>query len=464
MQKQLEILSRAVEFWQNQNKPVEHVLSAEELAKTLDFNLDKPANNEQALEQFVLDFLAYSPKCSHPEYFKLLYSGINKQAVLGDWITSLSNSTMHTYQVGPVATLMELELIKQCNRLIGFEQGDGVMVSGGSQANIVGMLLARHKILPDFKSKGFAASAGKRLIAYTSDQAHYSNQRAVNVLGIGSENLRSIESDAQGRIKTHALQDAIESDLADGHLPFYIAITAGTTVVGAFDSVLDCSLVAKHHDVWLHIDGAWGAPVLFSDKHKSLLEGSHLADSFAWDTHKLMNVPITAAVVLVKKAGLLAQAVAGGGGEYLFHEDVNADYNLGQRSIQCGRRADALKVWLSWKAIGSKGFAKKIDYLQILKQQCVEMIGSRPALELIAPTAYLNVLFRFKHESMDEQQLAKLNVQICKVILNKGGAYVDHAKYKGRTGIRLIIANQETQIEHLERLLDDIEQVAAELL
>ena len=463
MQKQLDILKRAVELWNQQDKPVEHILSASELENKLDLSLAATGASDQEVQQAVMDYLTYSPNCAHPEYLKLLYSGVNKDALLGDWVSSLSNATMHTFQVGPVATLMELELIRQWNKLIGFKGGDGVMVSGGTQANIVGMMLARHKACPDFKTRGYAAVKGRRLMAYCSDQAHYSNQRAVNVLGIGTDNLTSVASDHQGRIKPAALQAAIETDLKAGHLPFYLGLTAGTTVVGAFDPVSECRDIADKYDLWLHIDGAWGGPVLFSDQHKHLLAGSHLADSFAWDAHKLMNVPITAAVVLVKQAGQLKHAVTGGGSEYLFHNDANAEYNLGERSLQCGRRADALKVWLSWKAVGSNGFSAKVDYLQTLKEQCVEMIQARPNIELLTPAVYLNILFRFKDDSKSEQELSKLNVELCKSILKRGGAYVDHAKYKKRTGIRLILANQETQLLHIERLLNDVERIGKEL-
>ena len=464
MQKNLQILARAIAQWESRDQVVAQPLTAPELEQTIDVSLSNSGSSDEVLEQALMDYLEYSPKSSHPEYYKLLYSGVNKEALLGDWVTSLSNSTMHTFQVGPVATLMELELIKQWNKLVGFDHGEGVMVSGGSQANIVGMMLARHSACPDFKTKGFAASEGRKLIAYTSDQSHYSNQRAVNTLGIGTDNLRSIESDEIGRIKPLALSKAIAADLRQGHLPFYIGLTAGTTVVGAFDPVPECSEIASKHNIWLHIDGAWGAPVLFSDKHKHLLDGSNLADSFAWDAHKLLNVPITAAVVLVKQAGVLQECIAGGGGEYLFHNDANADYNLGERSLQCGRRADALKVWLSWKAAGNKGFANKVDLLQNMKTDCVDLIHRKPSLEVLGPTLYLNVVFRFNQGDLTEEVLAKLNIQICKTMLKNGGPYVDHAKYKGRTGIRLIIANEETRIQDLERLLNEIERIGNTLL
>lgn len=462
MQDNLDILSRAVDQWLDKDRPVSRAMVAPELEKILNVSLGEEGCSPQELEQAIHDYLHYSPDVSRPEFFKLLYSGINKPALLGDWITSLTNATMHTYQVGPVSTLMELELIRQWNHLIGFEDGEGVMVSGGSQANMIGMMLARHQTVPDSKAKGLQ---GKTLVAYVSDQAHYSNQRSINVLGVGTDNLIAVESDCNGCIKPEALEAAIEKSLSQGHLPFYIGLTAGTTVLGAYDPVKPCSEIAKKHDIWLHIDGAWGAPVLFSETHRHLIADSHLADSFAWDAHKLMNVPITAAVVLVKHAGALKACTAGGGGEYLFHQDANAQYNLGERSIQCGRRADALKVWLSWKAIGNQGFAKKIDYLQSIKTDCVEMIEHNDLFEMLAPAAYLNVLFRYvPKKTMADEDIGKLNIAICKTMVAEGGSYVDYANYKGKFGIRLILGNEQVTHMHLKKLLDQCEDYGNQLV
>lgn len=462
MNDNLEILTRAIQQWIPEDRPVSQAPSAAELEQTLDLALSEEGCDQATLESAVRDYLHYNPDVSQAGFFKLLYSGQNKPALLGDWITSLSNATMHTYQVGPVATLMELELIRQWNKLVGFDEGEGVMVPGGSQANLIGMMLARHKACPDYKTKG---AVGRTLVAYVSDQAHYSAEKAANVLGIGSDNLIAVASDDSGRMKPEALEQAIQSSLAQGHIPFYIGLTAGTTVVGAYDPVSACSKIAKAHNIWLHIDGAWGGPILFSAQHRHLLADSHLADSFAWDAHKLMNVPLTAAVILVKQPGALKDCCSGGGGDYLFHEDENAAYNLGERSIQCGRRADSLKVWLSWKAVGNKGFADKIDYLQSIKTDCVEMIEQRDRLEMLAPAAYLNVLFRCKPEHInDEQELRRLNIEICKTMRSSGGAYVDYAQYKGQTGIRLILANSDVCHDDLVELLDKCERIGKQLL
>jgi len=188
MQNYLDVLTRAVNEWMPAERPVSQTPSAAELEKRLDVSLAEEGADQQALETAIKDYLHYNPAVYKSDFYKLLYSGQNKPALLGDWITSLSNATMHTYQVGPVPTLMELELIRQWNALVGFDRDDnpaeGVMVSGGSQANLIGMMLARHHACPDYKKTG---AGGRTLVAYVSDQAHYSGQKAANVLGIGTD-------------------------------------------------------------------------------------------------------------------------------------------------------------------------------------------------------------------------------------------------------------------------------------
>lgn len=455
MQPYLDIFQQLAAQHFDQNRPVSKPISAKDLNQIVDFSLGLEGAELAVLKQAADHYLSYQPDSTQVDFFKLLYSGRNNPALLGDWVASLSNANMHTYQMSPVATLMELELINQWNRLVGFttasNTGDGVMVSGGSQANLIGMMMARHRAWPDIKTKGLG---NHTLVAFVSDQAHYSAQKSANLLGIGTENLIAVASDSQGKLCPAALVEAIELSIEHGQKPFYIGLTAGTTVLGAFDPVPECRVIADQYNLWLHIDGAWGAPVLFSQQHKHLLKGCEVADSFSWDAHKLMNVPITAAVILTRHQGILEQTCGGGGADYLFHNDENATHNLGQKSIQCGRRADALKVWLSWKAVGNNGFADKVNRLQELKQGCVEAIEASSHLHMIGPAPYLNVLFQYRPTTgLNEEQLRELNIALCKTMQAQGDAFVDYARYQGKTGIRLILANSDTQASDISRLL-----------
>lgn len=461
MQTALSILADLIHDQAQRERSVFQCPDAPELQAQYDLSIPAQGRSLATLQNQLKAFLELSPDVSSAEFNKQLYSGHDEAAVLGDWIATLSNANMHTYGVSPLASLMEIELIKTFNHYIGFDQGDGIMVSGGSQANLIAMMLARHKALPDLKYKG----TQETLVAYVSDQAHYSQQKAANVLGIGIDNLIAIESDESGCMKPEALEQAIKNSLKQGHKPFFVSSTAGTTVLGAFDPIEPCAHIAKQYGLWFHIDGAWGAPVLFSQKYKHLIAQSHLADSFTWDAHKLMGVPLTAGFILVKEQGLLNAACGGGGGDYLFHEDINSPYNLGQKSIQCGRRADALKVWLSWQAHGRDGFAKKLESLQQLKHAFLQQLEHHPSFELIAPAPYLNVLFRYKPQTaITEEASRQLTIYMTKQLVKQGGAYIDYASFKGKTGIRLIIANEGMTIKQLQKTLGQFAHIAEDFL
>ncbi len=449
----IEQFKQIIETPGNHDHHVSRYLPARKLAKKLDLALGTEGCEDADIIAALLSYLRYTPKAWQTNFNKLLYSGFNAPGVLADWVTSVSNATMHTYQVSPVASLMEQELIHSLNRLVGFDDGDGIMVSGGTMANMVAMMLARHRLCPNIKEQGFS---GKQLIAYVSELAHYSFEKAAIVLGIGTQNLIPVKTDQQGRMDLEALDNAISNSIRDNKQPFFIGLTAGTTVIGSFDPVKQASAIARHHDIWLHIDGAWGGPVLFSESCKHLLADSTLADSFTWDAHKLMNVPLAASAILVKEKHALIRACEGGGGDYLFHEDENSDYNFGNKSLQCGRRVDSLKFWLSWKASGAAGYARKIERLMALKQYMLSKIDKYANLQLLAPANYLNVLFRYEpRRSLSESQLASVNIAICKSMLKQDLGFVDYAQYKGRLGIRFILANGDLSEQHIDRFLEN---------
>lgn len=461
MNSALSILADLIHHQSQQERAVFQCPSATQLSQQLDLSIPEQGQSLHHLQPLLASYLDLNPDVASAHFNKQLYSGQDEAAVLGDWLATLSNANMHTYGVSPVATLMEIELIKTFNTYIGFDEGDGLMVSGGSQANLIAMMLARHQAIPDLKQKG----SQQTLVAYVSDQAHYSLQKAANVLGIGTNNVIAIESDQNGCMQTEKLEQAIEHSIQQGHTPFFVCCTAGTTVLGAYDPVEACSSISKQYGLWFHIDGAWGAPVLFSETHKHLLPKSHLADSFTWDAHKLMGVPLTAGFILVKEKGHLEAACGGGGSDYLFHTDDNASYNLGQKSIQCGRRADALKVWLSWQVHGHQGFANKVDLLQQLKTNFLTLIDEHPNFRLVAPASYLNVLFQYQPNTpISTEQTRKLMIYISQQLVQQGGAYVDYASFKGETGLRLIIANELMNTQQLKQLLDNCMRLAQSYL
>jgi glutamate decarboxylase/sulfinoalanine decarboxylase len=329
------------------------------------------------------------------------------------------------------------------------------MVTGGSNANLIAMLCGRHKILPLAKFKG---NGNHKLVAFVSDQAHYSYLKAANLLGIGIENLVKIKSDPDGKIIPEELENTIKQTLSENKIPFFVGATAGTTVLGAFDPLPSLAEISNKYGLWLHVDGAWGAPVLFSEKYKHLLTGSQLADSFTWDAHKLMGVPLICSAILVKEKGILKESCSGGGTDYLFHNDDNESYDLGEMSLQCGRKVDALKFWLCWKYYGKKGYEKQVNHLFELANYATEYIRNCENLELIAEPQFLNICFRYipKENQFDTTALDKLNLEIRKKLIHSGESFVNYAHYQGKIMIRLILANFELQKEDLKRFFDNL--------
>ncbi len=457
-----ELLIESLKYWQADDKNVTRYCPAKQLNEKISIALGEQGCTMDELTQHIKQYLHYTPDSGHTQFNKLLYSGIDSIAVLGDWLASVTNSTMHTYQMAPVATLMEIEIIRKLNQLIGFNDGDGIMVSGGTMANMIGMMLARYKICPDIKQNGL--SSQPPLVAYVSQLSHYSYQKGANLLGIGAENLVAVEADENGQMKMVALEQSISQSIDQGKQPFFIGLTAGTTVLGSFDCVSKAATIAKQHKLWLHIDGAWGGPALFSKKINHFLADSKMADSFTWDAHKLMNMPVATSLILIKDNSILEDCCSGGGSEYLFHADENDAYNLGKKSLQCGRRVDALKLWLSWKAKGSEQFTKRVDDLLDLKDHALTLIESSSKLNLLAPAAYLNVLFRYEPDcEISDEDLVRLNTRICKTMMHQDLGFVDYAHYKDKFGIRYILANDKLDRECVGLFLQRCEETGNEL-
>ena len=425
------------------------------LKEKIDLTLPDDGVALEELLPIVESYLQYSVRTDSTQFFNLLFSGYSIPGILGEIVTSATNTTMHTYEAAPVATLMEIELIKQLNSLVGFKEGEGLMVTGGSNANMIAMLCGRHQILPEAKLQGLG---NHQLVAFISDQAHYSYAKAANLLGIGLENLVKVQSDAGGKMIPQALETAIQQSLSEGKTPFFVGATAGTTVLGAFDPLPAIAKITSQYKLWLHVDGAWGAPVLFSDKHKHLLAGSELVDSFTWDAHKLMGVPLICSAILVKEKGILSQACSEGGTDYLFHDDENDLYNLGQMSLQCGRRVDALKLWLCWKYYGNKGYQKQIENLFEIANYTTEYIRNCDNLELIAKPQFLNICFRYipQENQLDTMALDQLNLEIRDKLIHSGLSFVNYAHYQGKIIIRLILANSELQKTDLDKFFDNL--------
>lgn len=420
--------------------------SPSELASIFDFKLG-PKNEQSALNALINDYVKHSAKTGNKQYLNQLFSGFNSAGVAGEILATLMNTSMYTYEVAPVATLIEREVIAKMNSYTGFTNGDGIFTSGGSNSNMLAMLCARHKKHPEIKTKGLFGL--KPLSLFVSELSHYSFQKGAYTLGVGTESTYYIETDDKGRIIPEKLEEAIKTSISKGETPFFVAATAGTTELGAFDPIEEMNAIAKKYDCWMHVDGSWGGSIILSKKHKHLFRGLEKADSFVWNAHKLMNAPLIASALLINDLDILYNSVSGAKTDYIFHEHENKIYDLGNKSLQCGRKNDALKVWFAWKAIGDAQYEKNIDALMELGKYTEALVINHPNLELLSPVQSLNINFRFAIE--DKTQINDFNKSIRNKLIENGTTMVNYCHLKEDLSIRLTLVNQELTAADIDK-------------
>lgn len=439
-----------------------------DLKRKIDLTINEEGMDNEWIIKVLRKYLRYSVRTTHRNFSNQLFSAFTFPSFIGEIIATLTNTTMATYEAAPLGTLIEQEIIDKMNRLIGFKTennpADGIMVPGGSYANLMGLLCARYHANPETKIKGIN---GIRFRAFVSDQAHYSFKKMMNVIGLGTESLTEIPSDDNGRMKTDLLEAAIEQSLEKGEKPFFIGATAGTTVYGSFDPFREIAVIAKKYNLWLHIDGAWGGTLLLykNKKRQKLLDSIELADSFTWDAHKMMGVPLYASFFLSKHDGLMLKCNAVQGADYLFHSTENTSLDTGPKSLQCGRHVDALKVWLAWKFYGDKGYSDMINDLYSKVNYLKKLIIKNPWFELIADPQYFNVCFRIVHPK-NSIDMNEMNLEIRDRLFRSGSYFTNYSVSKnGIVFFRLIVNPNSTKSDYrdfLNKLISTTESILKE--
>jgi glutamate/tyrosine decarboxylase-like PLP-dependent enzyme len=428
-------------------------------------------SSEQDLWNHIEHFLDFSVRTHHKFFLNQLYSTSLWPAVFGDMLASLVNTSLSTYEVSPVATLMERTLIQKMLSLVGFPQGEGLFVTGGSNANLVALLAARHHRYPQIKEKGISALEGKaRPILFVSEEAHYSYLKAANALGLGTQQVWKVRSNDVGEMLIEDLKQQIVKARKEGGDPFFIGATAGTTVTGAFDPLEDLACVASEEDLWLHVDGAYGGGLLFLKDHEEgvVLKGHQLADSFAWDAHKTMGIPLICSVILFRQSKRLQASQGGEGGrDYLFHQtSSNHEWDLGPDSLQCGKRNDVLKLWLTWSYLGDEGYQKRFRQLISLAKEMENLIKQDEDFTLLIPVHFLNVCFQYRPVHQKKMNLAdwnRLNLLLRQRLVETGLVMLNYSDWKGTVLLRPVFLNPNLSLNDLCHLKATIKQIGQQI-
>lgn len=314
-----------------------------------------------SLLQLVCD---YCVDTGNDMFFNQLYGKMDPAAVAGELVSLFMNTNQFTYESSPVFAMMESEVLKSTTSLLGWKwpDCDGQMAAGGSLANMTAIHIARHHMFPKTREGGNAAFPSTA-VCYVSEEAHYSFLKMVGVVGLGRNNLIKIKSVGKGQMCAKDLVAQIAKTKASGGTPFFVGCTAGSTVKGTFDKFDEIADICKKFNLWMHVDGAWGGPALFSERPemKELCKGVSRADSVTLNPHKMLGTPLTTTVFMTRHKGLLLKTNSANAG-YLFDKRKNgAAFDKGDGSFMCGRKCDAVKVWSMWKFRGRKGLAARVD-------------------------------------------------------------------------------------------------------
>jgi len=440
------------------SQPIVEFKTPKELKKVIDFEINHIGVSEQDFLRLIDKYLEYSVKTGNKQFVNQLYSGFNFPAFIGEIFTVLANTSMYTYEVAPVATSIETEMINLMNSYAGYSNGDGIFVSGGSNANLVAMFSARNKMLPESRFKGY--DSNQKLKAFVNEQAHYSFETAANVLGIGAHNVIKVTSDENGMMIPSALEKEIKNSIERNEKPFFVVATCATTLMGAYDPIDEMADICKKYDIWLHADGSFGGSLILSNQHRYLMKGIEKTDSFAWNPHKLMNIPLICSALLVKKKGTLQHNITDINADYIFH-DIDEIEDLGKKSIQCGRRVDAVKLWFSWKYFGLEGYQKRIDNLIAMATYAEEIVKKYDQLELIVNRQSFAVCFRYIPKN--ETDVNKFNLELRETMRKNGKSIVNYGYVGKILAIRLITANGELQKTDIDLFFENLLATAAEL-
>lgn len=380
-----------------------------------------------------------------PRYFAFIGSS-------GLEIGAIADLLAHTYDINlavdaRAATALERQAVEWVGGFVGFPATSGAFTSGGTISNVTALAAARERALPGSRATGLG---GLRVAVYASAEVHYSVTRAVELLGIGSDNLRDIPIDDAHRMRAGELADAIDRDVADGVTPIAVIATAGTTLTGAIDPISELADVCVDRGVWLHVDGAYGLPAAATDARRELFAGLERADSASIDVHKWMYLPKACGVVLVRDPRMLEAAFAHEQG-YLPHQQH--ELHAVDITLEYSRPFRALKLWLALRAHGAGQFRDAIRRNLHEAELLYERAGSEPDFRVLEQPPQLSIV-PIRHEPGGVADLDGHNQQLADAIQEDGRVYLASALIDEQVWLRPCFVNFRTTDEDVLAIVD----------
>lgn len=416
-------------------------LASDDVAAALrgDVLPERGVGPDTALAEIGAAFVAGACEPSDPACAGHLHTPPLAVAIAADMLASAVNASLDSWDQGPSGIAVENEVLAALAALCGLDpaRAGGAMTSGGTASNLTALHLAREHV-------------GSSLRIVCSELAHFSVQRAAAVLGLGEHAVTTVPTDDEGRLDPAALERSLASEPATSA----VVATAGTTDLGSIDPLRQVARVAARHGAWCHVDAAYGGGALFSRRLAPLLDGIAEADSVGLDLHKLGWQPVAAGVLLVRDRALLTpleRRVA-----YLTVEDDElAGYpNMLGRSLRTTRRADALKLAVSLRALGRRGLEDLVDACHELARHAADAISLHPRLELLAAPVLTTVLFRYRPEGPADPDV--VNARIRRRLLEEGTAVLGRTQLAGSIALKLTLLHPDATRRDLESVLSAV--------
>jgi aromatic-L-amino-acid/L-tryptophan decarboxylase len=407
---------------------------------------NEPSHLGSVYDEFKRLILPYPTGNIHPRFWGWVMGTGTPVAMLAEMLAAGMNSWVGGFDQS--ATLVEEEVVSWLAEMLGFSpKTSGVLTSGCTVANIIGLTVARHSKAPfDIRKEGLQNQANASLVVYCSSEVHSWAQKAVELLGLGDNSLRRIPVDSSFRIEVPALRAAIRSDRNGGKTPFCVIGTAGTVNTGAVDPLDELAALCQEEGLWFHVDGAFGALAALSPKWHNRVAGLQLADSLAFDLHKWMYIPFEAGCVMVRdreahrNAFLMTPSYLGSQGRGVAPRGPE----FAALGIDLARNFKALKVWFSLKTHGTLKYGRLIEQNIEQAQYLAAIIKRSPRLQLLAPVVLNVVCFRYNPGFVDESNLGRMNEEIMIRIQESGVAVPSGTRISGLFAIRVAVTNHRS--------------------
>ena len=451
--------------------------SAEEITEAFDSALPLEGEPVAKIIEDCRAVIKQSRHNGHPRFFGYVASPSTAVGAYADLIASALNQNVTSWRSAPAATRIEQTVIKWLSGAIGYgADAQGILTSGGSMANLNAILCAlRTGPESDLARRGLW-NAGAPLTLYASDETHFSIVKAAELIGVGREQVRLIESDAQFRLDARQLRERIESDRKRGLRPFCIVANAGTVSTGAIDPLAEVASIAQEHEVWFHVDGAYGALGALDESKRELFAGIERADSVSLDPHKWLYAPVDCGCLLFRDGERVRAAWSSSEAAYVkITEATDAEsFAFWDYGVELSRRFRALKIWMMLRYYGSERVAESITEDNAMAASLAELVNAAEDFALLAPTVLSICCFRYvpshlraRLDAADTQEererinteLDQLNARIMHKVQRGGRAYLSNANIKGRFALRACITNFRTTRAALKETLDIIREV-----